>query len=502
MSVRLNLLAGLVNSIWSALVGLSVVPLYVRYLGIEAYGLIGFFVTMQAVLQLFDMGLAPTLNREVARHSAAGSLKDAGKLLHTLAVLYWFMALVLAFLVMAFAPLIAGYWIQPKNISHKTVQHAVMLMGMVFACHWPVALYQGALIGAQRLYVSSCISMLMSSVGNFGAVAMLALVSPTIEVYFLWHAGVGLIYAAAMRWGAWRAVGHSDDICFDVEQLKLIWRFSAGMSGVAVSGLFLTHLDKVLLSKILSLEDFGRYTLAGVVASGLYMIVVPTFNVIYPRLSALVITEDSEKLVTVYRTGTRLLSAVIFPTATAVAFFSKQILMLWTQNPSVASISAPILSLFLIGTTLHSVMHFPYALQLAFGITRLPLMINMVLIAVMIPVTIVLSLNFGIHGGATAWALTNVVYLLLGTWLTHRYLLIGYGLRWLLCDVGIPLCLSVLIIFGLGRTVNSLGYSPLIEVILGAGLALAAFVIIVLVSSCLRGVFKFNNIDELHEDFR
>ena len=79
MTLGRNLLAGLANSIWSALLGLAVVPFYLKYLGIEAYGLIGFFVTTQALLQLLDMGMAPTINREVARCSASGNLQEAGK---------------------------------------------------------------------------------------------------------------------------------------------------------------------------------------------------------------------------------------------------------------------------------------------------------------------------------------------------------------------------------------------------------------------------------------
>lgn len=43
MTLGRNLIAGLVNSVWSALVGLAVVPFYLDYLGVEAYGLIGFF---------------------------------------------------------------------------------------------------------------------------------------------------------------------------------------------------------------------------------------------------------------------------------------------------------------------------------------------------------------------------------------------------------------------------------------------------------------------------
>ncbi|MDP1620620.1 MAG: oligosaccharide flippase family protein, partial [bacterium] len=286
MRLSHNLLAGLANSIWLALIGLAVVPLYLKYLGIEAYGLIGFFATTQALLQLLDMGLAPTINREVARCSASGNLKEAGKLLHSLAIVYWIMAGIIALIVIALAPLIAQYWIQSKTITPETISHAVMLMGLVVASRWPIGLYQGALMGAQRLTVSSSVSITMATVGNLGAVAVLAFVSPTIEAFFIWQAGVGLVYAFIMREAAWWVIGRTKHIQFDISALKRIWRFSAGMSGVAVSGIILMQLDKVLLSRILSLEDFGRYALAGVVSSGLYVLLTPTFNVIYPRLSA------------------------------------------------------------------------------------------------------------------------------------------------------------------------------------------------------------------------
>lgn len=486
MKLGRNLLAGLANSIWSALVGLAVVPFYLKYLGIEAYGLIGFFVTTQALFSLLDMGLAPTINREVARHSATGNLKEAGKLLHTLAVVYWGMAGVIALLIVALAPLIAEYWLQSKQLSPQTISHAVMLMGLVVACRWPIGLYQGALIGAQRLTVSSGINMVMATIGSLGAVVVLAFVSPTIEAFFIWQACVGLAYAIIMRWGAWRVIGRLRDIRFDVNKLKSIWRFSAGMSGVAVSAIILMQLDKVLLSKILSLEDFGRYALAGVVASGLYVLLTPAFNVIYPRLSALVATGDTEKLIDLYRSGTRLLSAVLFPIATVTAVFAEEILNLWTGNPSLASSTAPVVSLFLIGTALNGAMHFPYALQLAYGMTRLPLTINAILVVVMIPTTIFLALQYGAVGGAAAWAVLNGIYLLIGTRLTHRALLKGIGLKWVLWDVGMPLGMSLLIVGGIGHEVREWGYSNYAELLIGSGLALCAFLIIVALSPSLR----------------
>ena len=180
------MLAGLANSVWSALIGLTAVPFYLKYLGIEAYGLIGFFVTTQAVLSLLDMGMAPTINREVARCSAVGNLKEAGKLLHTLAVVYWCMAGAIALVILALAPLIAGYWLQSKQLSPDTISHAMLLMGLVVACRWPIGLYQGALIGAQRMTVSSAINMVMVTIGSLGAVMVLAPVSGLVA----WYGGV------------------------------------------------------------------------------------------------------------------------------------------------------------------------------------------------------------------------------------------------------------------------------------------------------------------------
>jgi O-antigen/teichoic acid export membrane protein len=488
MRLRENLLAGFANSVWSALVGLAVVPLYLKYLGIEAYGLIGFFVTTQALLQLLDMGIAPTINREVARCSASGNLKEAGRLLHSLAVVYWSVAGVIALLIVSLAPLIAEYWLQSNHLSQQTIKHAVMLMGLVIACRWPIGLYQGALVGAQRLTVMSSVSIAMVTFGNLGAVAVLIFLSPTIEAFFIWQACVGLLHAVSMRWAAWGVIGRLKEVRFDVDELKRIWRFSAGMSGIAVSGLVFTQLDKVILSKIVELKEFGHYMLATAVVSGLYLLIAPTFNVVYPRLSALVVTGDREKLTDLYRVGTRLLASVLFPVAMLLVVFPQELVYAWTRNQAIASSVAPIIALLAVGTALHGVMHFPYSLQLAYGVTRLPLTINAILIVVWIPLIIGFALKFGALGGAMAWLVLQVLYAVLGTWLTHRRLLKGVGRTWLFQDVGVPLGLSILVGFSGYYATNAAEYSLYVKLIWGAGLAIIASVPTLWLSPQLRSV--------------
>ncbi len=47
--------------------GFLFVPLYIKFIGIEAYGLIGLFFVMQALFAVMDMGLSATASREIAR---------------------------------------------------------------------------------------------------------------------------------------------------------------------------------------------------------------------------------------------------------------------------------------------------------------------------------------------------------------------------------------------------------------------------------------------------
>ena len=149
-----------------------------------------------------------------------------------------------------------------------------------------------------------------------------------------------------------------------------------------------------------------------------------------------------------------------------------------------------IVSLLLIGTTLNGVMHFPYALQLAYGATKLPLKINVILMVVMVPMTILLASSFGAVGGATSWALLNCIYLFIGTWLTHRLLLKGIGGKWLMEDVAIPLGVS-LSVAGILEMLTYQLKLPFYSVIpIGIVSVCTSFMVTVLISPRLKEIVR------------
>ena len=51
-------------------------PLYILYLGVESYGLIGFYTTLLAIIAVIDSGFSSTASREIARMNSDSNEKS------------------------------------------------------------------------------------------------------------------------------------------------------------------------------------------------------------------------------------------------------------------------------------------------------------------------------------------------------------------------------------------------------------------------------------------
>ena len=443
--VRRNLVANIAGKSWAALMSLAVVPVYLHFLGIEAYGLIGIFLALIAILSLLDLGLGTTLNRELARLSVqSGSGQHMRDLLRTLEVAYWLIGLAIGIALAALAPVIAAHWVKAQQLSRQTVEHAFLIMGIAIACQWPLALYAGGLMGLQRQVMINAISAAMVTVRSVGAVVVLWQVSATIEAFLLWNLGVSLVETLVTGAALWRSLPAAAVVAgFKANLLLNVWRFAAGMTGISAMALVLTQLDKVILSKVLSLEAFGYYSLAWRVAAGLYYLVSPITTAFFPRFSQLAMLNDQQELARLYHRGCQLMSVLILPVAVVLALFSYEFLQLWTQNRSIAENSYLMLSLLVIGNALNGLMNLPLALQLAHGWTRLVFLANTVAVLVLAPLIYFMSLRYGGVGAAWVWLILNCGYVVFLLQMMHRKLLHGHLREWFVVDVGAPLAASL-----------------------------------------------------------
>jgi len=432
-----NLAVALAGSICASLVSLVVIPLYVRFLGFEGYGLLGFLATCQALVQVLDLGMTATINREVARNKNETRNDEIRSLLRMFALVYWIVAGAVALAMLAGSRVVAEHWLNAEMASISDVTASVVLVGIIIGCRWPGQLYQASLMGAERLVLTSSLNFLAVLLSQGGSIVLLLFFSGGIHSVLIWQAIAGLGQVLILRSLAWRQVGRPLRQ-INAGSLRQVWRFSAGVSVIAASGVLLSQLDKVLLSRLLPLAEFGQYMLAFAIASILYLISTPIFNVIYPRFASLSESKSEEHFAAVYRLATQLATATLFPCATFLAIGGRPLIQFWTGSTAAAEAVAAILPALAGGTALHGLMHVPYAMQLAKGATGVALKTSFVLVLLVVPITTVLASRYGAAGGAVAWLLLHSCYLVIGATVTHRSLLRTVGVPWIFLDVGLP----------------------------------------------------------------
>lgn len=474
------------SSVWAALLSIAVVRLYLSHLGLEAYGVVGFFLSLQAAVQVLDVGLAPAINREVARARALGQDNHGRTVLRTMARVYWSMGIAIATLLALAAPLIAGHWLNSSTLTHSQLARSLVLMGLVIAARWPSTCYQNALIGAGRLDLSSIVTAVMATLTTVVSAVTIIFLSPTLEALFTVQATVALISALVMRHTAWRVLGGAGQAAIDWSVLHKIWRFSLGMGGVTITSIALTQLDKALLSHLLPLPEFGIYMLAVTAAGGFSVLVMPVFSLIFPRFSALVAARDGEGLRDLYFWGARLFGSAYLPAAFALMAYAPDAVLLWTGNATVAAQATLILRLMCLGSAINGLMIFPYALQVAEGFSKVPLAINTGLLCLYAPLVTVMTLHFGAVGSAAAWPILQIVYMAVGVRETHRRSAIGSGLRWVWYAAAVPAAFAVILIVLTYPVLRNLPMGSPIKLMLGVLVAVATTLILNLLSHDLR----------------
>jgi O-antigen/teichoic acid export membrane protein len=438
--LKRNTIANLVGGNWPILLGIVFVPIYIKFLGIEAYGIVGFFATLTSLSGLIDLGMSATLNREMARYSAQDEKEQEQRdLARTLESIYWILSLLAGIVLLVSAPSIAHRWVNPERLTPETVEHAFLLMGAVIGLQLPSSFYQGGLMGLQRQVLVNTVLVVLATLRGIGAVLILWKVSATIEAFFLWQVCVSGVQVVIVMFLFWRCLPPSRERPrFRKNLLSGVWRYSAYVSGNAFVGVLLSQLDKIILVKILPLESFGYYSLAWTVASALWAIIVPINTALFPQFVQLHQKCDERNLVNLFHHASQVMSVAIIPVGMLLILFSREIMLLWTRNTVVAQNTYLLVSLLVLGVMLNGMSSVPAYASTAFGWPQLVMYINIGQAVVLVPGIALVVPRYGAVGAATIWVILNSTYMVVMMPILFRRYLGTEKWKWYVKDVGYP----------------------------------------------------------------
>jgi O-antigen/teichoic acid export membrane protein len=295
-------------------------------------------------------------------------------------------------------------------------------------------------MGLQKQLLLSFINVLCGTLRSVGALAILVFVSSTIQAFLLWQGVVALLQLVLMAITLKISLPDAPEKGrFQKDVLRRVWRFAAGMTGITVVALVLTQTDKIILSRMLDLEDFGYYTLAITISGMTTGIIVSSINhAAFPQFSRLVSFGDEVGLSEFYHRSCQIMSVLLFPLMVVFALFSYDILLIWIKKPEIAANTYLLLSLIAVGNGLNGSVWLPNTLQLAHGWTKPSFYLNFVSIFFLIPLIIFGVYQYGAVGAAAAWVILNASYFFILVQLTHWRTLKGEQWKWYLEDIALP----------------------------------------------------------------
>lgn len=454
MGLKKNILANYIGAGWAALMNLAFIPLYIRYLGIEAYGLIGIFAMLQGLLTLLDLGMAPTISREMARFQPGGDgARFVRNLLRSVEIVVICLAVAITAGIWAASSWIARDWLVLKGLPSSVVVQALAIMGGLIGLRVIENIYRSALIGLQRQVPLNLVISVAATLRGCGALLVLAYLKSSIQAFFLWQivvSGIGVtMLAVTTYWALPRITERAE---FSVTILKGIWRFAAGAMAIGCLSLLLGNMDKILLSRLLPLEIFGYYAFAVVVAQTPLGFVAPIAQAFYPRFTQLQRLDNQAALANAYHSATQLVTVLLGATTVFMILFGHEVLEIWTKNDVLSRRVYALVAVLSVGSLFNGLMTIPYFLQLSSGWTGLNIRVNLIAIFLVVPALWILVPEYGAMAAAWVWLALNTSYMIVIVPLMHRRLLPREKWHWYVRDVTVPLVVT----FAVGWLLRSL----------------------------------------------
>lgn len=431
------------------LIGIIMNPYYVSNLGAEAYGLVAFFSILTVWMNLLDLGMTPTLGREVAvSRTSNNGVNHLRKLLRSFEMIFISISIIVFCAFFYFQNWLSTKWIHAINLSSEEIANCIVVMGALVGLRWFSSLYKSVLIGFEFQISLNIINIFFVSLKFIGVIAVFTFLNNSIFTFFVYQLLLGLIETLYLMFFVYKKIPTSTIklpiVSFYWEKIKNLIPFSLSIAYSSVIWIFVSQVDKLALSGILSLKEFGFFNLVIIIASAMNVLSNPISQAVLPRLVFLYSEKKIDSMLDLYKSTTQLITLISISVTIIVALYPEQIIYAWTGNTEAAIWSKNVLFWYALGSGVLSILSFQHYLQVAIGQLKLQVIGGTITLVIDVPLIIFISMNFGAEITGMVWFFLRILWLLIWTPFIHNKYFPGLHLKWILNDV-LKIALSIIL---------------------------------------------------------
>jgi len=430
--------------ITGAIIGLVSVPIYMRMLGQENFGIVSFSLTIQNLASLLDLGLAPTVSREIAKQQ--NKIRKS-EVISTFEVVYWTLAVALLCLSIVLANLASNHWLQVVPGQERDVATALSIALAAISIRWPVAFYTGTLQGLGYTVNAQLLSTVFVIIKTFGGLFVIVANPGSILSLFAWNLLVAIAEILSFKKCSQKKV--QDEVKkesrFKLSVLRDLWRPAVGLGAIAAFGTITSNTDRILLGRYLTLGEFGRYASFAALAGGFAIGAGAVCSVYFSRMAKVSASPNGLRTSVHIRSA---LNMILWPTIPVFAFllvFSNEIAFIWLGENHSLGDKYHIFKILILAGWVNALANPFYTAALAGGRKKILFVINLASASILIPLYILAIPSFGAIAAASGALLQNCFVLIVLAYTYYKsFAHFKWVFRWLLVFLSTALLLILI----------------------------------------------------------
>ncbi len=466
-NTRINLISNIIGRTWAMIASLVFVPVYLKYLGKEAYGLVTFFITLQSILSILGLGLSKTLRREFASGDDSPESRNIKySVLRSIEFVYIIIGIIIVMICYFGATFLVSSWLSIGKLDQAEIISTIQLMGFSIAFQMLAHLYQGGMFGLEYQVLANAVQTFWTLLKYVGATLLLIFVNINVFYFFLWYVISDFLFVIVSRKLVivllnvklkWRLI--------DFYLSKDVLRFSIGIMGVSVIATISTQVDKLIISRELSLIELGSYNTAYTAASLMYVFASAISIVAFTRFTR---DYSLKKLVSLRRNYIAInnsMTTLVTAIGSFMCVFSEELILLWTQNKEITILAMQSAKMLIIGAMFLAMQVIPFEFALACGNTRINNIMGIGSVTLTITLTPVLINIYGLKGAGFSYMIIMILSTLFLQIFVNQKYINNQICKWLFRKVGASILICTFIALILRKTLIRLGFNELFLII-------------------------------------
>ena len=359
-SLKIDVFSNYVTQIINMVLRFFLIPIYVSKLGVSAFGIIGFYFSIESIMVLLDFGMGVACAKLLAE-KLAKEPKMTVRIVRSVEIIYLAISMAIGIIIFALSSYISGAWltIDDPMIDGKRI---MMLMAFLLAVGWPKSLYENFLLGQKKVVQKNVINVTLNIIRSLAMIYFITDQNGAIFAYFFVMIISVFIEVFLLRVIAFRHLSKFKPI-WEKKILKPFFRFTSGIGVMSILSLVIFQADRVFISKYLSISELGIYNLSAVIPLAMFSLIYPITSATFPRLVNIESSVDSREA---YKNWSAVLAILCIGFFVLLIHNLDEIANLWLGDQS-GTMNVLIAQVLLVGVFCHSFTNMSTNLLLANG---------------------------------------------------------------------------------------------------------------------------------------